>query len=312
MGKEKDLSEKLPEDNNDVFADIVNGFVFGGKQIVQPDDLQNTALESMYRSIHSGTIRSQERDIAKLWVKKGVKIALCGLENQTKIDRYMPMRITGYEGASYRDMLKSGKSDVYPVLSLVLYFGDQPWEAPKTISGIVADQSYPKEMDAFLNDAKANICEVAFLSKEKLDRFHSDFRIAANFFVHKREDPRYTPDDPTTIKHVEDILCLLSAVTKDPRYQEIRSDKNFEEVHNMCDVAERLENRGKEIGMAKGRKIGITEGQSKGTLLTIYRHTAAGYLPLDVAVKEASEYGIKDEDDFFTKALQAGYKIKKK
>ncbi|MGN8739908.1 hypothetical protein [Bilifractor sp. HCP3S3_D3] len=72
----------------------------------------------------------------------------------------------------------------------------------------------------------------------------------------------------------------------------------------MCDVAERLENRGKEIGMAKG--------QSKGTLLTIYRHTAAGYLPLDVAVKEASEYGIRDEDDFLTKAMQAGYIIKTK
>ncbi|MGN8739552.1 hypothetical protein [Bilifractor sp. HCP3S3_D3] len=80
----------------------------------------------------------------------------------------------------------------------------------------------------------------------------------------------------------------------------------------MCDVAERLENRGKEIGIAKGREIGIKMGQSKGTLLAIYRHTAAGYLPLDVAVKEASEYGIKDEDDFLTKAMQAGYKIKKK
>ena len=80
----------------------------------------------------------------------------------------------------------------------------------------------------------------------------------------------------------------------------------------MCDVAERLENRGKEIGMAQGRKIGITEGQSKGTLLAIYRYTAAGYLPLDVAVKEASEYGIKDEDDFLTKAMQAGYTIKTK
>ncbi|MGN8739917.1 hypothetical protein [Bilifractor sp. HCP3S3_D3] len=76
----------------------------------------------------------------------------------------------------------------------------------------------------------------------------------------------------------------------------------------MCDVAERLENRGKEIGIIEGVKI----GQSKGTLLTIYRHTAAGYLPLDVAVKEASEYGIRDEDDFLTKAMQAGYIIKTK
>ena len=81
----------------------------------------------------------------------------------------------------------------------------------------------------------------------------------------------------------------------------------------MCDVAERLENRGKEIGMAKGKEIGMAKGKeigrAKGALLTIYRHTAAGYLPLDVAVKEASEYGIKDKDDFLTKALQAGIKI---
>lgn len=76
----------------------------------------------------------------------------------------------------------------------------------------------------------------------------------------------------------------------------------------MCDVAERLENRGKEIGIAEGVKI----GQSKGTLLTIYRHTAAGYLPLDVAVKEAAEYGIKDKDDFLAKASQAGVEIKTK
>ncbi|MGN8739909.1 hypothetical protein [Bilifractor sp. HCP3S3_D3] len=50
----KRLVRKNTEDNNDAFADIVNGFVFGGKQIIQPGDLQNTALKSMYRSIHSG------------------------------------------------------------------------------------------------------------------------------------------------------------------------------------------------------------------------------------------------------------------
>ena len=45
-----------------------------------------------------------------------------------------------------------------------------------------------------------------------------------------------------TIKHVDEILKFLSVMTGDNRYQEILSDK--EGVSNMCDVAQRLEDRG--------------------------------------------------------------------
>ena len=164
MGKEKDLSEKILEEYNDVFADIVNGIVFKGKPIIQPEELQNTMLEAMYRSVGNGKIRSQERDVAKIWKKNGIKIALCGLENQTMVDKYMPLRIMGYEGISYRDMLKNGSADVYPVMTLVLYFGDEHWQSPKSVKGIFADKPYWEEMDGYLNDVKANICEVAFLT----------------------------------------------------------------------------------------------------------------------------------------------------
>ena len=39
MGQ-KDIAEKALESYNDVFADIVNGFVFKGKKVVKEDDLQ--------------------------------------------------------------------------------------------------------------------------------------------------------------------------------------------------------------------------------------------------------------------------------
>ena len=79
-------------------------------------------------------------------------------------------------------------------------------------------------------------------------------KIVANFFVNKRKNKDYIPDDKTTIKHVDEILKFLSVMTGDNRYEEILSDK--EGVSNMCDVAQRLEDRGIEKGLQKGREEG--------------------------------------------------------
>ena len=70
------------------------------------------------------------------------------------------------------------------------------------------------------------------------------------------------PDDKTTIKHVDEILKFLSVMTGDSRYEEILSDK--EGVSNMCDVAQRLEDRGIEKGIKEGLQKGMKEGLQKG------------------------------------------------
>ena len=80
--------------------------------------------------------------------------------------------------------------------------------------------------------------------------------------LNKRKNKDYIPDDKTTIKHVDEILKFLSVMTGDSRYEEILSDK--EGVSNMCDVAQRLEDRGIEKGLQKGIKEGIKQGLQKG------------------------------------------------
>ena len=76
--------------------------------------------------------------------------------------------------------------------------------------------------------------------------------------MNKRKNKDYIPDDKTTIKHVDEILKFLSVMTGDNRYEEILSDK--EGVSNMCDVAQRLEDRGIEKGLQKGREEGLSLG----------------------------------------------------
>jgi hypothetical protein len=63
---------------------------------------------------------------------------------------------------------------------------------------------------------------------------------------------------------VDEVLKLLSAMTGDMRYENILSRK--EKVTNMCEVAERLEQKGLKEGLAKGQTITIYTLIQKGKL----------------------------------------------
>ena len=80
MGK-KDLSERRLFELNDVFADVVNGLIFLGEEVVKEDELVDIPVKSNLQT-EMGKITYQERDVSKLWKKKGVIISLFGIANQ--------------------------------------------------------------------------------------------------------------------------------------------------------------------------------------------------------------------------------------
>ena len=122
----------------------------------------------------------------------------------------------------------------------------------------------PKELDTYVNDYKIHVIEIAWLTEKQLSLFKSDFGIVANFFVQKRKNKNYVPDDKREIQHVDAVLKLLSVITKDDSYRNILYDKdgNEAEVKTMCEVAERLKNEGKSEGCEETRRI-IVENMLK-------------------------------------------------
>jgi hypothetical protein len=136
------------------------------------------------------------------------------------------------------------------VVTLVLYFGTKErWNAPRNLKGLM---NIPSGLDEFVNDYHINVVEVAWLTEEEISRFHSDFRIVANFFRNKRLNENYTPDDPTVIKHVDEMLKLLSVMTGDNQY-EIQINMADNGGVSMCTVAQNLVNKGKIEGKIEGR-----------------------------------------------------------
>ena len=230
MGQ-KDITEKVLEDYNDVFADIINGLLFDGVQEIKPEALENTTVHAQYKA-EDGKVHELERDIAKYWKEEKVELAICGIENQSKVEKNMPFRIVGYDGAAYRSQLQQERKKMLPVVTIVLYFGtDRHWNSRKKIKELM---EIPRCLDTYVNDYQMHVFEVAWLTEEQISHFRSDFKVVANFFVQKRKNKDYIPDDPTEIRHVDEVLKLLQVMTEDRRYEEIFRKKKVIEQWQCC------------------------------------------------------------------------------
>ena len=48
--QELDIAQKVLEDHKDVFADIVNGLLFQGREVVKVTDLEGAGVVSSYKA----------------------------------------------------------------------------------------------------------------------------------------------------------------------------------------------------------------------------------------------------------------------
>ena len=274
--KEKDITQKALEMYNDVFADIINVLLFNGENVVTEDSLTDVVQESILKI--DGGIRAQYRDIAKYWYKSKIKLSMFGLENQTKPEKRMPLRVFGYDGTEYVKQAKkeNNKEVLYPVITLVLYFGyNSRWNQPKSLFELL---EIDERIKPYVNDFKMNLFEIAYLDREKIDMFKSDFWILADYLYQMRVNKDYVASD-TVIEHVDELLMLMSAMTKDYRFEETINEVKGKEHVTMCEVLDRVE--------ARGREEGIKEGIKEGTVNILISLVNDGILSIADAAKRA-------------------------
>lgn len=95
--------------------------------------------------------------------------------------------------------------------------------------------------------------EIAYLTSEQIELFQSDFRIVADYFFQNRKNGNYIPST-REIHHVQETLQLLSVMTGDYRFEEAYDHGKKGEQYTMCEVLDRIENRGRERGKLEAKK----------------------------------------------------------
>ena len=263
---EKDITEKILADYNDVFADIVNVLLFNGEQVVSPDDLETVKDRSQYKA--DGKVHEQERDVSKVLKSGKTKITLFGFEHQTEAEKFMPVRQIGYDGQSYRaQLLDKNEKQIHPVITLVLYFGTTHWNYERNLLGVM---SVPERFKPYVSDYEMkNLYEIAFLTPEQVQLFRSDFRYVADYLVQKRMTNDYRPS-ADVIDHVDEVLKLMSVLTDDRRFEEIIQELPGKGGTSMCTVLDKVENRGIEKGLAQGMAQGLEQGKMEGMTQIYY------------------------------------------
>ena len=242
MGQ-KDMTEKLLEEYNDVFADIYNVLVFK-KDVIDENRLRDGTTESVYKA-EDGAYREHRRDVMKTYLDEyQMELAFIGIDNQTTVDRYISVRVLGYDYAKYRRQVDEKRVPILPVITLVLNMSGKRWSGCKSLADIT---KVPAEFEPFFQDYKVMVVDVAFLEDEVIERFTSDFKLVAKFFKNRRLGVEPLEDD-SEIKHVTELIDFISVFTNDTRYRNIQAKinkmKEKGEKVTMCYVAQRLLDRG--------------------------------------------------------------------
>ena len=258
---EKDITQKVLEQYNDVFMDIVNVLLFNGEMVVREDDLIDLPTSSSKKI--GRKINYQDRDVAKYWQGNKINIAMLGLENQTDPDKMMPLRVISYDGAEYgwQSNRKNKDKPKYPVITLVLYMGHKGrWNYPKNIMGVV---DVDERLKPYVNDYKINLFELAYLPEEKRKLFKSDFRVVVDYLYQVRKNNKYEPG-MYKIEHIDEVLNLMSAMTSDNRFDEVIEEVHEKEAKYMCEVIDIMLDKGWQEAIDSGMQQGLEKGMQQG------------------------------------------------
>lgn len=266
------------------FADLFNGTLFDGKQLIHPEDLEDLDRETdILITGKSGKTRGLQRyrDIAKRW-KGGSDLMVLACESQAKIHYAMPVRNMLYDSLTYTDQIRqlwgksadrSGmtgeeylssfrKSDrIYPVITLVFYYDLKPWDGPTDLYGMfglhengVADNIIRK----YVPNYHINLLDAGAV--RNLKHFQTDLQQIFGVLKYRGNKTglqNYMQEnrDYFTRVNVDAYQALCAFLHSEKMLKEIK-DSGKDVKIDMCQALEELY----QDGVKEGREEGIAEG----------------------------------------------------
>ena len=152
----KDLAEKNLLQYKDVFSDIVNVNLFGGRCYVSAKELSREPGELITKAVSDDKLRQLQMDVPMKCKKHNRSFFLC-LENQSDKNNVMPVRDMGYQHAKYMEQIKEVKESnrktgnypnpmtkelndsqkLSPVITLVLNYSQKEWKKPRCLNDML-------------------------------------------------------------------------------------------------------------------------------------------------------------------------------
>ena len=279
----KDLTTKRCLSDNERYADLINGAVFGGRQLLQPQDLTDRDSHVIMRRGKASEKKKNYKPLYHDLIKKaafGVNFAVISLEDQDKVHYLMPLRNMAYEASEYdrqaeiirRQVQKfpditeeeflSGflkDSRLWPCITFVLYFGEH-WDGSRDLHGILDMRDIPEELQAYVNNYPIHVIEVRKF--KNTDVFRTDLKQIFDFIRYSGERDKLialVQSDPAYQEMDEAAYDMVSEYVNEKSLIEMKNYQGKGGTVNMCKALEDMRAESREEGREEGRKVAFIE-----------------------------------------------------
>ncbi len=276
----------------DIFADFMNGTIFGGRKEIVPEELE-AAPEAYHEGKTGGAgagKRGRYRDVAKKRYRGGSCCVLT-VENQNELHYAMPARCMEYDALEYARQLRKRKAQhrrkkdlkgsarflsgltpeekLDPVVTVVFYHGNKKWEACRSLHGMLNFSGENEVFRKYTADYRMNLYTLEDLNE---DRFTTGLRDVIALMKRSRDKEamkEYCRSNEERFQEMEEETYDVISVMIDHRRLEDYKERNRVEGGrvNMCqalnEMMEESRQDGLRIGEKRGEKIGEKKGEKK-------------------------------------------------
>lgn len=281
MGRPDEYQYDYLEDN-DRFADQVNGALFQGRQVVKPDELEPIDAQMIYLGKEAGTRENFKAIVDKARMWRGRLIHILAIENQMYVDHRMVLRNMLSESLGYHKQWKQKKkaherkkdfpagTDEFmsgiakdekfiPIITLVVYCGlEHPWDGAKCLYDLL---DIDDEMKAYVTNYKLNLYDCH--AHDTFDEYHTGLRQffeTVRYGKDKEQMKRIMDENREAYDNIDnETRELLEAVTRVRIPKEKKVTEKKKGMYSMLKAFEDYKLEGKMEGKIEGRQEYLVE-----------------------------------------------------
>ncbi len=156
-----------------------------------------------------------------------------------------------------------GTDRLTPVITLVLYCGDKPWDGASRLHDILDFGKVPDELKSYIADYQIHVLDVCHTPDERLAEFPPDIYTFFLFLKYK-DDPEKLKASLPDAAPVRSVTCeAVADCIGERRLRQFIPEKEGEKVY-MCKAIDMLIADGEKRGIEIGEKRGIEIGEKRG------------------------------------------------
>ena len=282
MGK-KDITLKDYFSDRRRYADLLNGSVFCGQQMIKAEELQDT--DTVQSKSDSHAVLERINDIAMKQIKGGSIFAVWVVANQENIDYSMPVRVMLQEALAYDKQIKEMKrvnqhskvfagsgeflsgikkeDRLYPVITLVVYWGEEKWQGAKSLHDMICfgeDKTFAETLKTLVPEYPLHFLNLSEVHDYR--NFRSEIKMLFELYDrrnNKAEFYKYLQNNEDCRKIDEETVWALGKMLN-INAEKLKNRTISEEggKSDMCRAIEELI----EDGRVEGKAEGILEGDA--------------------------------------------------